>query len=226
MDETHHTAAGHGWGSDRFSESSYDERYRSQSAVWSGNPNPQLVGEIASLSPGTALDAGCGEGADAIWLAGLGWRVSAVDFSSVALQRAAARAAELGADISARIDWLHQDITSWAAPDSAYDLVSAQFLQLPSAQRGRAFRSLARAVAPGGTLLIVGHHFSDLQQPIQRPPMPDVYFTAEELALTLLSAGQWEVVVSGARPRTIPAEQGGTVTVHDTVLRARRTGPA
>ncbi len=226
MDEAQHTAAGHGVGSDRFSESSYDERYRSRRAVWSGDPNPQLVGEIASLSPGSALDAGCGEGADAIWLAGLGWRVSAVDFSSVALQRAAARTAELDAEISTRIEWLHRDVTSWTPPESAYDLVSAQFLQLPSAQRGPAFRSLARAVAPGGTLLIVGHHISDLQQPIQRPPMPDVYFTAEELASTLLDAAEWEVLVSGARPRTIPAEHGGTVTVYDAVLRARKTGPA
>ncbi len=225
MDEAHNHAIGHGLGSERYSESSYDERYRSQNAVWSGNPNPQLVCEIAALSPGTALDAGCGEGADAIWLAGLGWRVSAVDFSSVALQRAASRAAELGAEISARIDWLHHDVTTWAAPESAYDLVSAQFLQLPPAKRGWAFRSLASAVAPGGTLLIVGHHFSDLQQPIQRPTMPELYFTAEELAATILEAGQWDVVASGARPRTVPSERGGKVTVHDAVLLARRSGP-
>ncbi len=94
-------------------ERSWDERYRSRSTLWSGNPNAHLVSEASGLAPGAALDVGSGEGADAIWLAERGWRVTAVDFSSVALERGAARAVEVGADVAQRIDWLHEDLTDW-----------------------------------------------------------------------------------------------------------------
>jgi SAM-dependent methyltransferase len=220
MVHDHGAAAGHGTGGNASSAGSYDQRYRSHSSLWSGDPNPQLVAEAAALPPGVALDAGCGEGADAIWLAGCGWQVDAVDFSSVALERAAARAAEDGPGTQARIRWLHQDLTGWVPAPASYDLVSAQFLQLPSAVRGPVFRSLADAVAPAGTLLIVGHHASDLGTSVRRPPVPDVYFTAEELASSLLDPDRWDVVASGTRPRSTAADGGGTVTVHDTVLRA------
>ena len=86
----------------------YDELYRSAPAVWSGRPNRQLVVEAADLRPGTALDAGSGEGGDALWLAERGWRVTAVDFSPVALERGAARAAERG--LADRIEWRHEDL--------------------------------------------------------------------------------------------------------------------
>ena len=89
--------------SDPFSQESWDERYRSRSALWSRNPNPYLVAEAGDLTPGTALDVGAGEGADAIWLASRGWRVTAVDLSAVALERASAHASELGPDIAGRI---------------------------------------------------------------------------------------------------------------------------
>ena len=103
----------------------WEDRYSSRSALWSGNPNPHLVSEVSDLSPGTALDAGSGEGADAIWLAERGWQVTAVDFSAVALERGAAQAAARGADISGRIAWLHQDLIEWVPAEASYDLVSA-----------------------------------------------------------------------------------------------------
>ncbi|HVA24135.1 MAG TPA: class I SAM-dependent methyltransferase, partial [Chloroflexota bacterium] len=109
----------------------WDERYRSQGQLWSGRPNPHLVSEAADLTPGTALDAGSGEGADAIWLAEHGWQVTAVDFSTVALERGAARARELGDEVARRITWQHADLTDWGPPVASYDLVSAQFMQLP-----------------------------------------------------------------------------------------------
>ena len=84
----------------------WDERYRSKEQVWSGNPNPHLVEQIADIAPGTALDVGCGEGADAIWLAARGWQVTAADVSQVALDRGARFAAEAGSDVAARITWL------------------------------------------------------------------------------------------------------------------------
>ncbi len=201
----------------------WDERYRSASALWSGSPNPQLVAEAADLAPGAALDAGCGEGADALWLAERGWRVTAVDFSAVALERGAAQAVERGADVARRIEWLHEDLTAWVPAAASYDLVSAQFMHLPKRPREALFRALAAAVASGGSLLIVGHHPSDLQTAIPRPPLPELFFTASDVA-ALLDPHGWDIVVSAARERAATDPAGRTVTIHDAVLRARRRG--
>ena len=131
----------------------WESHYRQREQIWSGNPNPQLVSEAIGLTPGKALDVGCGEGADAHWLAERGWQVTAVDISTVAIQRGAARAAERGAAVAQRIEWLVADITHWTPAEARYDLVSAQYFQLPKAPREVIFRRLAAAVAPGGTLL-------------------------------------------------------------------------
>jgi uncharacterized protein with HEPN domain len=109
-------------------KASWDDRYRSSQRVWSRNPNPQLVTEIADLAPGRALDVGCGEGADAIWLARRGWDVVACDLSAVALERGAQHARETDPGAAARIDWQEADLlASPPAPDS-FDLVTAQFM--------------------------------------------------------------------------------------------------
>jgi SAM-dependent methyltransferase len=199
----------------------WDERYRLHGAVWSGKPNPHLVSEASDLVPGTALDVGSGEGADAIWLAARGWQVSAVEISTVALERAAARAVESGPDVARRIDWIHADLTRWSPVDS-YDLVSVQFMQLPNPDRDTLFRQLAESVNPGGTLLIVGHHPSDLNTTIPRPPLPELLYTASDVAASLASA-DWDIVVEAARPRPATDPAGNTVTIHDAVLRAHRS---
>jgi len=215
-----HQGDGPGAGDAAMGEAFWDERYRSTGALWSGNPNPQLVTEASDLAPGTALDAGCGEGVDAIWLAARGWHVTAADFSAVALQRGAIHAAQVGVETVERIIWLHEDLTTWAPAEAAYDLVSAQFMHLPKNPREALFRALAAAVAPGGSLLIVGHHPSDLTT-IPRPPLPELFFTASEVA-ALLDPHEWDIVVSVARERGAPDPDGRTVTIHDAVLRARR----
>ena len=120
-----------------------------------------------------------------------------------------------------RIRWVHADLTTWAPAEGWFDLVSAQFMHLPAAPRHALFDRLAAAVAPGGTLLIVGHHPSDLETTIPRPPMPDLFATAEEIADSL-DPGQWEVLVAEARPRLASDPEGREVTIHDTVLRARK----
>lgn len=204
-------------------EAFWDERYRSSSALWSGQPNPQLVVEAAGLSPGAALDVGCGEGADAIWLAEHGWQVTAVDLSTVALERGAARAAAVGAEIARRITWLHADLAAWVPDPGSYDLVSAQFLHLPGDQRRLINHRIAQAVAPGGTLLVVGHDPSDLQTTVRRPQSPGLLFTSSEVAASL-SPEDWTVLVDEARPRQTLDPDGQNTTVHDAVLKARRTG--
>ena len=206
-----------------FDESAWEERYRSAPAVWSREPNPQLVAEVSDLLPGTALDVGCGEGADALWLAGRGWQVTAVDFSTTALDRGAAHAQALGREVAARIEWRHADLRSWAPPPRSYDLVSAQYMHLPSAERRPLFARLAAAVVPGGTLLLVGHDVSDLETAAHRVHEPDMFFTAEEVAASLVPR-EWDVLVVDARPRPAKSHEGEGITVHDAVLRARRTG--
>jgi SAM-dependent methyltransferase len=198
----------------------WDERYRSKPVLWSGRPNPQLVAEAAGLAPGRALDAGCGEGADAVWLAERGWQVTAVDISEVALERAAAHARTFGAELAGRITWQQADLIDWVPDEGAYDLVSAQFIHLPREPREPMERRLAASVAPGGILLVVGHHPSDLATTMPRPNRPELFFTAEETAAGLDPA-EWAVTAE-SRPRAATDPDGREVTIHDAVLRARR----
>jgi thioredoxin reductase/SAM-dependent methyltransferase len=196
-------------------EQDWDERYRSGPQIWSGDPNPVLVTEVAGLPPGTAFDAGTGEGADACWLAAHGWQVTAADISSVALQRAADRADTLGLDIT----WLHADLTGTPALGT-YDLVTAHYLHAPKTARESLFRHLAAAVAPGGTLLMVGHDPSDQATTMPRPHLAEMGWTAGELAASLGEG--WTIEVAEARPRRATGADGRKVTISDAVLRARR----
>jgi SAM-dependent methyltransferase len=203
-------------------EGFWNERYRSSPHLWSGNPNPHLVAEIADLVPGRALDVGCGEGADAIWLARRGWDVVATDISSVALERAAQHARDSDPVAAVRIEWRRGDLLVSPPEREFFDLVSAQFMHLPREPRTRLFSALAASVRPGGRLLVVGHHPSDLATGVPRPPMPDLFYTADDVA-SLLDAS-FSVVVNEARPRSATTPEGVEVTIHDAVLLAiRRT---
>ena len=204
-----------------FDEGFWDERYRAAPQVWSGQPNPQLVAEAGDLPPGRALDVGCGEGADAIWLARRGWEVVAADISSVAVQRGEQHARDAEPVAAARIEWLQADLLARPPEPGSFDLVSAQFMHLPLESRTRLFTALAAAVRSGGTLLIVGHHPSDLTSGVPRPPMPELFYTAAEVAGLLDSS--WTVAVSEARPRTARTPDGVEVAIHDAVLVATRS---
>lgn len=204
-----------------FTQEFWDARYGSRDQVWSGNPNQSLVTQVAELVPGTALDVGCGEGADAIWLAERGWQVTAVDVSTVALERATRQAVKAGAEIADRITWQHTDAMAWEPTPLQFDLVSAMFIHLPRLEHDALYRQLASAVRPGGTLLIVGHHPSDLETTVGRWNLPGLMFTAEELAETL-DPDAWEIVFAGAPERQTRDPEGRTITIRDAVLRARR----
>jgi SAM-dependent methyltransferase len=203
-----------------FDKGFWDERYSSARQVWSGDPNPQLVAEVAGRPPGRALDVGCGEGADAIWLAQQGWAVVAADISSVALERAARHARDTDPVVTARIEWWQADLLASPPEPGSFDLVSVQFLQLPPEPRTRLFTALAASVRVGGTLLVVGHHPSDLATGVARPPMPELFYSPEEIAALLDDS--WTVEVSEARPRPASTPDGAEVTVHDAVLVAAR----
>jgi SAM-dependent methyltransferase len=206
----------------RWDAAFWDERYGSSPELWSGHVNAVVRDEVAGLSAGRALDVGCGEGGDALWLADRGWEVLGVDVSRVALDRAAARARDTGLD--ARTTWEQHDLLAWTPSPSSYDLVNVAFLHLGAQDRRAVYAGLAGAVAVDGTFLVAAHHPSDLGV-VPRPPHPELFFTADELVTDLRSgAGSWEVVSAEARPRPGHHPEGHPVTLHDTVLRARRLG--
>lgn len=200
-----------------FEPPSWEERYSGEETIWSGNPNPQLVAEVSGLTPGTALDVGCGEGGDVIWLARQGWRVTGADFSANGLARAARHADDAG--VADRTDWWQVDARTFAAGGRSYDLVTTHFLHPPDRGMVEVTRRLADAVAPGGHLLIVGHAPSEVFTQLtasQRRAM----FLAEDLLPSLPET--FEALVVEQRPRTMTRE-GVTVDVHDSTLFAHRT---
>ena len=205
----------------RFDEESWEERYRARPEIWSGHANAALVASVAGLAPGTALDAGCGEGGDALWLAGRGWEVTALDFSTTALERGRQRALAQGADVAARITWTPADLTAWAPGEERFDLVSAMFVHLAGETMTSLFARLAEAVAPGGTLVFAGHDPADEHMAAHRPSVPGMFFSAEEVAARL-DPTSWDVQMAGSRPRPPGGHEPTDLPVHDTVLVARR----
>ncbi|MCW2601358.1 MAG: SAM-dependent methyltransferase [Frankiales bacterium] len=201
-----------------FGAQAWEARYSAKpDGIWSGDPNAVLVAETADLTPGTALDVGCGEGADALWLAARGWRVTGADISTVALGRAAAQGESQGLEV----DWRHVDLLAEPPRAGEFDLVTAHFMQLPAADRAVLYEHLAAAVSPGGTLLLVGHHPSDMHTTMGRPHLHDMFFTPEQLVADL-DPKAWEVLVAEARPRQANDPDGKQVTIRDTLVRARR----
>lgn len=194
----------------------WDARYSEKSAIWSRDPNPQLVAEAAGLKPGRALDLGAGEGADAIWLAGLGWTVTGVEFSTVALGRAASHAEAAGVLVT----WEQHDVREWAPPAGSFDLVSSQYMHLPAADRGGYFARIAAAVAPGGLLLVVGHDVSDIAAGAHRPPDPGRFFGPDEVVAVL--GDGWEILDASARSRPPKVHEGQVHQVADATVVARR----
>ncbi|MFT2816703.1 SAM-dependent methyltransferase [Leifsonia sp. A12D58] len=202
----------------------WEHRYSERDSIWSGNPNAALVTEASSLPAGRALDLGCGEGADSIWLAERGWQVTGLDISTTALERARREAESRG--VAEATTWLQQDLSTWE-PTELYDLVSAHFLHSPvELPRERILQSAASAVAPGGTLLIVGHAevpagiTSSHPHVVSFPTAPE---TVDQLGLV---EPEWAVTVCENRPRTWTSPDGETRDILDTIVVARRATPS
>lgn len=208
----------------------WDELYNTKDQLWSGAPNGVLVAEAADLLPGQALDIGCGEGGDAVWLASRGWLVTAVDISRVALERAAAAAGDV------KVSWTHADLTDYTPPAGSFDLVTAMYPALPHTAE-KSVRAMLAAVAPGGTLLVGGHdladwhddhdhhaehgHDSEHDHHANHNPDfdPTVFYRPDEIAELLDDT--WTVLVNETRPRVSPAPPG-TGHINDVVLKARK----
>ena len=159
----------------------WDERHAAGEPVELIEIDPSLEEEVARLTPGRALDLGAGAGGNAVWLARRGWRVTGVDFSSVALERARALARAHGV----AVDWVLADLLEWRPPEASFDLVILVFIHMAPADRQVVHRMAVRALAPGGTLLVVGHDRSNLVEGTGGPQDPEVLFTAAEIASEL-----------------------------------------
>jgi 2-polyprenyl-3-methyl-5-hydroxy-6-metoxy-1,4-benzoquinol methylase len=198
-----------------FEPASWDERYGGEEQIWSGNPNAQLVAEVSALPPGSALDVGCGEGGDVIWLARHGWSVTGADFSANGLARAARHAEQAG--VADHVQWGQVDARTFDAGGRSFDLVTTHFLHPPDGGMVDVVRRLSVAVAPGGHLLVVGH------APSHRFPHMDeskrrAMFLAEDLLPGLPE--QFEPLVVQQRPRTV-TRGDQTIEIDDSTLLAR-----
>jgi SAM-dependent methyltransferase len=193
----------------------WDEWYSAAEQMWSGEPNGPLVAEVGGLDPGKALDVGCGEGADAIWLASLGWQVTAIDVTEVALRRARAAAERANVEV----EWLLTGLLDAALPAGGFDLVSVQYPALLRTATKDAERSLLAAVAPHGHLVVVHHADVDVEVAKAHGFHPDDYVASTDVSSLL--DDDWTVVVDERRPRQV-ASGAGAGHSHDLVLHAMR----
>jgi len=198
-----------------FWEQLWSKTLREHAANVASRPiTANLMAEAAHLPPGRALDAGCGHGADTLWLAAHGWHVTAVDFSAAALAHGRSMAEAAGGDIAERIDWIESDLSAWTAEPGRYELVVCLYVHVVGPVEEMVKR-MANGVAPGGTLFLVGHRPIDPSTGAATAAASQVQVSVEEAAAALDST-VWELVVAEERPRAVAG------TGVDAVIRARR----
>lgn len=198
----------------------WNARYAGSDLVWGAAPNLFVVAEFQGYPPGRALDIACGEGRNAIWLATRGWQATGIDFSPVGLDRAAELAADAG--VADRVEFVVGDVVAGPLPPGPFDAVIVAYLQLPAPQRRAALRRAAQVVAPGGTLLVVGHDTTNLADGVGGPQDPAVLFTPEQVQADLADLPDLITEKAGRVRRPMATSDGERVAV-DALVRARRT---
>ncbi len=189
----------------------WNERYTGTDLVWSATPNQFVAAELGSLPPGRAVDLAAGEGRNALWLASLGWQVTAVDFAAAGLEKG--RAVEETLGLAHPVTWVCADLLTWAPTptgssspsESAYDLAVVAYLQLPAAERREVVRRAVAALRPGGTFFLVAHDTTNLTEGTGGPQDASVLMSAEDV-LADLAGIDVEVVRAERVARRVPAE--------------------
>jgi 2-polyprenyl-3-methyl-5-hydroxy-6-metoxy-1,4-benzoquinol methylase len=195
----------------------WNDRYAATDLVWTAEPNRSFAAEVAGLSPGSALDLGAGEGRNAIWLAQQGWTATAVDFSDVAL----AKARQLAEASGVEVDTVVADITTYTPTAGAYDLVVVIYLHLPASERTQVHRRAAAALAPGGTLVVLGHDTTNLTDGHGGPQDATVLFTPDDVVSDLAPTGL--TVTKAERVHRRVTTPDGDRTAIDALVTARRS---
>jgi SAM-dependent methyltransferase len=190
----------------------WDRRYAKVENLWSAKPNRFLVAEVESLAPGRALDLACGEGQNAIWLASLGWRVDAVDYSPVAIAKARARSERDGVDVA----FEETDLVEYEPQPAAYDLILLLYLHLPAEEHRLVLTRAARALAPGGTLVLLGHDLLNATEGIGGPSDNSLLYTPDDIAGEL---GGLEIEKAERVLRDVAGSERPAI---DCLVRARR----
>ncbi len=196
---------------------SWNDRYEGRELLWTAAPNRFLVAEVASLAPGTALDLGCGEGRNAVWLAEQGWQVTAVDFSGVAIAKGSEMAAVRGVEAT----WVTEDLNLYEAPERAFDLVVCFYIHIPVDQRDAMLKRGAEALAPGGTLLVVGHDVTNLEHGYGGPQDPSLLYTPADITAAMPGL---EIVKAERVVRVVENDEGRFEAI-DTLVRVTRPDP-
>jgi SAM-dependent methyltransferase len=191
----------------------WNRKHAESGRLYGAEPNRFLVAETSGLPPGTALDLACGGGRNAVWLAEQGWSVTGVDYSDVAL----AQARELASERGVAVELVQADLRDYVPPARAFDLVVVLYLQLPAGERRLVLGHAASAVAPGGTMLVIGHHSDNLRDGVGGPRDPGVLYTHAEVAADLSGL----VVEKAERVLRAVATEGGEANAVDVLVRAR-----
>ena len=192
----------------------WDQRYAGTELVWTAEPNRFAVAELQDLAPGRALDVAAGEGRNAVWLAGRGWQVTAVDFSAAGLDKGRRLAQARGV----AVDWVHADVRDYQPEAASFQLVLVAYLQLREAELDGVLRRAVTGLARGGVLLVVGHDVTNLTEGTGGPPDPAVLYTPESIACSLAGLK----VVRAERVRRPVATADGHREAVDTLVRACR----
>jgi SAM-dependent methyltransferase len=202
-----------------FAREDWNARYAAADLLWTADPNRLFATEVEGLEPGRALDVACGEGRNAVWLAERGWRVTGIDFSDVALAKGARLAESRGVEV----EWVVADVVAHELGTQVFDLVAVLYLQLPHAELTRVLRSAAAALAPGGTLVVIGHDTTNLTDGYGGPRDASVLFTPEEVVAELGELGELGVERAETVRRVVSLEDGGA-TALDAFVRLVRPG--